>query len=442
MEKHGEIMKIAIVVLALFALVGCNKKDNKAQALPPIAAQASKPDPTAAFPRVKLMTQDENFNFLLKCAATCYEMEDKLVQYSPSWQKASKEANAAAVGFTDPALKAQAWQNKFAEVKNKFGGDEKFREEGTAAVKSQLAKYVKEHGNDLFELARFDKYVANREYLALTHLSIPFPTDAVHISLAEMDNALKRFRMVEVDSIDKTFIGLRREQPAVMRAFEEQGLRATPPSDEEERSIAEGIVLSERVSLAAKGDPVKPRIDELYLVDVPSGVVLTQLPTDSVKKAEPKDTPLARDSEGAPALDAERSIRQALDNWVQSFRNKDARAQADCYAPVVETYFRWHNVPREQLAHDKEKSFAAIGEIRKYEISEIQVSVQPAIGGPDSTTNYSRADAIFQKEWDTSTVAGKIFAGREIEKLTFVGSPEGWKIVGEQELKILQVVRQ
>jgi len=96
---------------------------------------------------------------------------------------------------------------------------------------------------------------------------------------------------------------------------------------------------------------------------------------------------------------------------VQSFRNKDARAQADCYAPVVETYFRWHNVPREQLAHDKEKSFAAIGEIRKYEISEIQVSVQPAIGNPDSTTNYNRADAIFQKEWDTSTVAGKIFAG-------------------------------
>lgn len=436
-------MKIAVVVLALFVLAGCEKKGTDAQGSARVAAQAPQSDPTAAFPRVKLMTQDENFNFLLKCAgATCYDMEDKLVQYSPSWQEASNKANAATVGFTDPALKAQAWQNKFAEVKNKFGGDEKFREEGTAEVKSLLKKYLQKHSNELFEVAHFGEYLANSEYLTLKHLPISFPSDTVHISLAEMDGALKRFRIVEADSIDKTVIGLRREQPAVMRAMEQQGLRATPPSDQEERSIAEGIVLSERVSLAAKGDPVQPRIDELYLVDVPSGVVLAEVLKEAAKTSQPKDTSLARDSEGALSSEAERSIREALDNWVQAFRNKNARTQAECYAPVVETYFRWHNVAREQLVRDKEKAFAAMGEIRKYEISDLKVSLEPVAESSDSSPVYSRADATFQKEWDTSTVGGKTFAGREIEKLTFVSSAEGWKIVGEEELKIIQVVRE
>jgi hypothetical protein len=43
---------------------------------------------------------------------------------------------------------------------------------------------------------------------------------------------------------------------------------------------------------------------------------------------------------------------------------------------------------------------------------------------------------------DTPSIDGKTFAGKEIEKLTFASSAEGWKIVSEQELKILQVLRQ
>jgi hypothetical protein len=147
-------------------------------------------------------------------------------------------------------------------------------------------------------------------------------------------------------------------------------------------------------------------------------------------------------SRSASTSDNEESIKEVLDTWAKSFRSKDARIQADCYAPVVETYFRWHNVSKEQLLHDKEKAFAAMAEIRKFDVSDIHISFEQATEKSDSSIVYGRAVATLLKEWDTSTATGKPFSGKAIEKLTFTSSAEGWKIVGEEELKILQVTRQ
>lgn len=49
--------------------------------------------------------------------------------------------------------------------------------------------------------------------------------------------------------------------------------------------------------------------------------------------------------------------------------------------------------------------------------------------------------ATFHKDWDTSTLDGKTFGGSEIEKLTFAPYSGSWKIIREEELKILDVVR-
>lgn len=125
------------------------------------------------------------------------------------------------------------------------------------------------------------------------------------------------------------------------------------------------------------------------------------------------------------------SIRNTIDLWVYSFRNKETTAHVECYAPVVETYFRRRDVSRASLQRDKERAFTDMASVRRYDITDIQISPEPD----------DRAAATFHKDWDTSTIDGRIFAGSEIEKLTFEKYSGKWEIVKEEELKILHVVK-
>ena len=84
-----------------------------------------------------------------------------------------------------------------------------------------------------------------------------------------------------------------------------------------------------------------------------------------------------------------------------------------------------------QLRNDKEKAFADIAEVRKYNVTDVQIS----------RAEGDRLAATFRKDWDTLASSGKAFAGSEIEKLTFANYADGWKIVREEELKILHVTR-
>jgi len=134
---------------------------------------------------------------------------------------------------------------------------------------------------------------------------------------------------------------------------------------------------------------------------------------------------------GSVAANDEKAIKSAINVWVRSFRDKDGTTHAACYAPVVEKYFRRYDVSNQKLLRDKENAFAAMELVRTYDISDIQVAAEP--GG--------RIAATFHKDWDTSTKDGKVFAGSEIEKLTFAPYSGAWKIVREEELKILRVSR-
>jgi S1-C subfamily serine protease len=123
-------------------------------------------------------------------------------------------------------------------------------------------------------------------------------------------------------------------------------------------------------------------------------------------------------------------IQDVLTHWVNSFRMRDAAAQADCYAPVVETYFRWHNIPNDQLRRDKQTAFLNTAEVRQYEISDVSISADPD----------GRYTAILRKKWDAPKASGKPFSGEEIQRLRFAKVGTKWKIVSEEELKIIRVV--
>ncbi len=147
----------------------------------------------------------------------------------------------------------------------------------------------------------------------------------------------------------------------------------------------------------------------------------------------------ANDDNSQPS-ESEASVRAALDAWVQAFRSKDSTALADSYAPQVERYFRQTNVSRDQVRQYIESTFVGMADIRQYEVNDIRVATMPGVYVMNGI-NYGRATATFRKTWDTLESDGKSFTGEEIEQLTFTSSPQGWKIVREEELKILRVSR-
>ncbi len=141
--------------------------------------------------------------------------------------------------------------------------------------------------------------------------------------------------------------------------------------------------------------------------------------------------PSAAVSESALDADTEAAIRSLLKTWVETFRGRDANAQADCYAPLVQTYFRSHNFSNDQVRRDKERVFLSLADVRKYEITDVKIF-------PDINGRYI---ATFKKTWDTIRTNGRPFSGEETQRLTFERFGSDWRIVGEEETNILHLVR-
>lgn len=161
--------------------------------------------------------------------------------------------------------------------------------------------------------------------------------------------------------------------------------------------------------------------------------------------ADPTPAPNPTPATSAPVLPSgatpkavEQSVRDAVNRWVNAFRARDTLALAECYAPVLEKYFRRDNIGRDHVQRYIQDSFARMVDILRYEVSNIQVTKLPADAASTNSVVYSRATATFNKAWETTQSDGKTFSGEEIEQLTLASSPDGWKIVREEELKVLR----
>jgi hypothetical protein len=164
----------------------------------------------------------------------------------------------------------------------------------------------------------------------------------------------------------------------------------------------------------------------------------SDVPVTAATSAE--DSPKDSDA-SVPSPDSKESVQRAVSAWVTAFRSKDANTLATSYAPNVEKYFRRENVSREEIQGYFESAFARIISIRTYEVDNIGVESLPIDDYSGSGINYSRAAATFHKTWETAEVDGKTFSGEEIERLTFASSPDGWKIVREEEINIIRASR-
>lgn len=163
------------------------------------------------------------------------------------------------------------------------------------------------------------------------------------------------------------------------------------------------------------------------------------VPSQPEQQSLPVSTLKANSANGQPS-ESENAVRNAVGAWAHAFRSKDSTALADSYAPQVEKYFRRTNVSHKQISQNIESVFARMVEIRKYEVNDLRVEMLSGDNSSNGIT-YNRATATFRKTWDALESDGKSFSGEEIEQLTFTSSPQGWKIIREEELKILRASR-
>ena len=125
------------------------------------------------------------------------------------------------------------------------------------------------------------------------------------------------------------------------------------------------------------------------------------------------------------------AVRDAVAAWANAFRSMNAAAIAECYAPVVERYFERNDVTRDQIRRDQQSVFARTLYIRKFEVNDINIEVDTIQPSADSVTN-PRTAVTLRKGWDRAELGARNFSGEEREKLTFIGSPQGWKIIREE----------
>ena len=123
-----------------------------------------------------------------------------------------------------------------------------------------------------------------------------------------------------------------------------------------------------------------------------------------------------------PERPTDGSIEQVLTQWAQATKAKDAAAVASFYAPRIRSFYSRHNLTREQIRQDRAKVFSQIGQVRKLDITNVQVTQLAP----------SSAVALFDKTWDF----GPRYAGSERAQLSFGKYGGGWKITTERELKV------
>jgi hypothetical protein len=141
--------------------------------------------------------------------------------------------------------------------------------------------------------------------------------------------------------------------------------------------------------------------------------------------APPAPPPAARPIvEGTPAPPEPdtAAIHGLLDRWSSALKRGDVEAAAQCYAPVVGTYFARHDVTREAVRQSIRQVRARYGRPDVYRISGL--AIMPV--------SDSRAVATFRKHWHWRTSGRGRSAGEEEERMTLVRDGGVWRISSEQ----------
>jgi hypothetical protein len=116
---------------------------------------------------------------------------------------------------------------------------------------------------------------------------------------------------------------------------------------------------------------------------------------------------------------------EMLSQWERALHSGNPYAIAAFYAPRVESYFGEPNVSSAAVARSLERSAQRYGKTEVLRISNMRVT---PIGD-------DRAAVTFRKQWQTS--GRHVYTGETEERVILANGDDGWKIVSEQETRVL-----
>jgi len=135
--------------------------------------------------------------------------------------------------------------------------------------------------------------------------------------------------------------------------------------------------------------------------------------------APPPARPIVEGTPAPPEPDTA-GVHRLLDRWAGALKRGDVEAAAQCYAPIVSTYFDRHDVAREAVRQSIRQGRARYGHLDFYRISGVGIT----------PVNDTRAVATFRKHWQFS--GRRHSAGEEEERMTLVRNADLWQISSEQ----------
>ncbi len=133
---------------------------------------------------------------------------------------------------------------------------------------------------------------------------------------------------------------------------------------------------------------------------------------------QPMATPAAND---IAAEQARVQIMALLHRWTTSLKSRNLPAQMSCYAPQLATYHAQRNVSREQVQLQKQKLLRLYPQIRRLELSDIDLRV----GATEATLSAIKTWNFSNDEVD--------WQGRALIDLEFAKINSRWVITSERE---------
>lgn len=119
-------------------------------------------------------------------------------------------------------------------------------------------------------------------------------------------------------------------------------------------------------------------------------------------------------------------LRDAVGEWISATNKRDIAEQMSFYAPLVQRYYRARNVSRESVEAEKRRLFKSADAINM-SIGALQINVRA-----DKRTAMTR----FHKRY-TIEGRGSSNSGEVVQELDWTRTPEGWKIVGERDVRVI-----